>query len=337
MKDKKNIILILLVIGVVAMTVAYASLSTRLNISGTAQIASTTWNIHFDNWAVDTSDTITVGTNTQRNTAVYPTVNELTKKLDPNITKVDGLDITLNQPNDYAKYTFEIVNSGSVNASLDNFEKNLTCSSGSDCSHIEYEIKCFESNTRTGNEVTSVGSLLASGERVYCYLEVKYKNENNQNQNQAGSVQTYNKNAVTASITANWQYVQEKMYFSYVTPDGTSTMEPESAIFYLKTNIATNQSEVCGVYSGGTVCLENAGNRYSEYGTSDGNGYIVTGYSAEKKAEMEAKGATCRVTNIAVYCDEDNLTCSLDNYGNVNCSSTPHGCSVGRYGSTNCY
>ena len=90
------------------MTVAFAALSTNLRITGTTNVAQMNWNIHFQNWQLDTQNTITVGSNIQRNTAVYPTVAQLTQSLVPNVTKVEGIDVTLNQPHDYAQYKFRL-------------------------------------------------------------------------------------------------------------------------------------------------------------------------------------------------------------------------------------
>ena len=114
MNNKKNILLVVLAVGVIAMTVAFAALSTNLRISGTASVPSTSWNIHFQNWALDTNPTVTEGGITHQNTAEYPSVDELQMSLKPNVTLVEGLNITLYQPGDYAKYTFDIVNDGTI-------------------------------------------------------------------------------------------------------------------------------------------------------------------------------------------------------------------------------
>ena len=45
----KNILIAVLLVGIISMTIAYASLSQVLNINGTAQLQnrSASWNIHF--------------------------------------------------------------------------------------------------------------------------------------------------------------------------------------------------------------------------------------------------------------------------------------------------
>ena len=208
--NSKNIMLGVLAVGVIAMTVAFAALSTNLRISGTASVPSTTWNIHFQNWTLDTQSTVTVGTNTQQNTAVYPTVSQLQQSLSPNVTLVEGVNVTLYQPGDYAKYKFQIINEGSIDASLDNFTHTMTCTSGSGCDEvINYEVKCYEDNTYTGTEVTT-HSVLQSNDIVYCYLKVEYKDKTNQNSGNATMNQTYTQSALTASLSANWQWIQRQ-------------------------------------------------------------------------------------------------------------------------------
>ena len=45
----RNIILIVLAVCLIGITVAYATLSQNLNISGVANVDKTSWNIHFTN------------------------------------------------------------------------------------------------------------------------------------------------------------------------------------------------------------------------------------------------------------------------------------------------
>ena len=56
----KNILLGVLVVGVIGMTVAFAALTSRIKLNGTANVAETRWNIHFQNWRLDTQNTVTV-------------------------------------------------------------------------------------------------------------------------------------------------------------------------------------------------------------------------------------------------------------------------------------
>ena len=225
MDNKKGMLIAILGVGIVAMTVAFAALSTTLRISGTASVPSTTWNIHFQNWALDTASTVTEGGITHQNTAEYPTVAQLSQTLSPNITKVDDLDVTLYQPGDYAKYTFQIINEGSIDASLDTFTHNLTCASGNDCSHLSYTVECVDSNSN--NMLIGHPTLAKNGGLAYCTLQVKYLDQTNTNSGNAGSVQTYTQASAHASLDATWVYVQ-KLADNSGSGSGSGSQEPST-------------------------------------------------------------------------------------------------------------
>ena len=314
---KKIVLLIVLGFSILAMTIAFAALSTSLRISGTASVPNTSWNIHFRSWAVDTASTVTYGGNTHQNTAVYPSINELTQTVSvANSTKVEGLNIILYQPGDYAKYTFQIINEGTIDASLDNFQKNLTCASGEDCSHISYTVTCSDSVNGINN-LLEIGSALPSNGIAYCSLEVKYTDQTNQNSGSAGSVQTYTQSAAHATLDATWSYSQYKNYFEYQTYYGTSSSQPSSKI-YLRTNKSTGDKEVCGNFINGTVCM-----------TWSSTGYELSGgYPAAKFSEMENAGATCNSYEFNTACfDSDNdLHCGIGTNGEVYCGILNHEC-----------
>ena len=330
MKDRnKNVLLIILIVGILSITIAYASLSTKLNIQGQANIPAASWNIHFQNWALDTNNTV----NGRVNRAEYPTVGQLTQSLSPNITKIDDMIVTFNAPGDYVKYTFQIKNSGSINASLDNFEKNLTCND-EDCSMLEYKIECKDTASG-GKNVLEVGSTLLSNEVAYCSLELRYKEQTNNST--PGENQIYSQSAVSAEISADWVYVQQRKYFTYQTSSGTSTTMP-STRYYVRTNLSTGSKEVCGVFPNGTVCLVNdTHERRSEYGTrNENNNFIVIGYSEEKRAEMAAAGASCSVGSNVVNCGNSGVQCGLDKYGVVYCSEGGNLCRLTTEGNVVC-
>ena len=206
MDIKKNALLVILGVGVVAITVAFAAFSSNLIINGTASVPDVSWNIHFQNWTNNTLGTA----NGHTNTAVYPQVSQLTQSISvANSTKVEGINVTLNQPGDYVSYKFQIINEGSIDASLSNFSHNLTCASGNDCSHLSYEVECTD-NENGGNNVLVTNSTLAKdGGLAYCTLTVTYTDTINQNSGNAGSNQVYEKSAASATLDATWVYIQK--------------------------------------------------------------------------------------------------------------------------------
>ena len=339
---KKNILLGVLVVGVVAMTVAFAALATNLRISGTANTAATSWNIHFANWATDTASTVTYGGNTHQNTATYPAVNQLSTSDNSNVTKVEGVNITLGQPGDYAKYNFEIVNDGSIEASLSSFTPTIIGNTGS---ALAYTVNCYESASRSGTPITTNYVLASNGGKVYCNLEVKYKDVTNAQT--PGASQVYTQSAINATISAAWTWVQNNTgsgantgtitYYSTSATSGTTTFD-STWNFWVQESGTTK--EVCGKFNGTPVCLTPDSNgRASEFGTKDSNNnYIVTGYTATKKAEFESLGASCSVGSYSMVCIGSGIKCYVGSYGDVNCrtSDSSHTCRINRNGDVNC-
>ena len=193
----KNILLGVLIVGVISMTVAFAALTTRLNLSGTANVAALKWNIHFDGWDNVTQDTVDGHSNTAE---IDDT--QISQTLSPNITKIDNVNVTLKQPGDYIKYNFIIKNDGTIAGKLSNFTKTLTPTN----EVVGFTVNCYESNTREGTPITTNYVLPADG-TVYCYLEVQYKDQINTNT--SGSNQVYEQSAINASISADWTWVQD--------------------------------------------------------------------------------------------------------------------------------
>lgn len=104
----KNILIIVLVIGIVSMTVAYAAFTTQLTISSTAKVNNTKWEVKIDNWTQVTVSNLNGGT------------SEATVKASPSVTDtaVTGIEVTFKKPGDAVKFTFNIKNVGDIDAKL---------------------------------------------------------------------------------------------------------------------------------------------------------------------------------------------------------------------------
>ena len=106
----KVLSLVALIVAVLGLTVAFASLSQMLTINGTANVNAASWDIHFENLTSDTIDDAMVN--------AEPTLSA---------TKITGIDVTLTKPNDGATFLVDIVNGGTIDAKIDSVEISSLC------------------------------------------------------------------------------------------------------------------------------------------------------------------------------------------------------------------
>ena len=100
----RNIILVVLAVCLIGITVAYATLSQNLNISGVANVDKTSWNIHFTNVLTPKVEgQATGGKATLNSGSTVLTISE-------------G---TLSAPGDKIVYTFDVINEGDLPAEVE--------------------------------------------------------------------------------------------------------------------------------------------------------------------------------------------------------------------------
>ena len=102
----KILSLVALIVAVLGLGVAFAALSSQLTINGSAKAQAGSWNIHF----VKTLDMPTQTTGDASFTE--PTLSD---------TSILGFKATVTKPGDSVTYYFDIVNSGTVDALVDNY------------------------------------------------------------------------------------------------------------------------------------------------------------------------------------------------------------------------
>ena len=98
-RNKKLKLMALILVLVI--TLGYAALRTGLNINGTANVSSSSWNVHFENYQMSNATNITPTTE--------PTITGTT-------TKSISYEVDLEQPGDLYEFTVEVVNGGSLDA-----------------------------------------------------------------------------------------------------------------------------------------------------------------------------------------------------------------------------
>ena len=144
------VILLVLVCLIGTMSIAYAVLSTTLNINGTAQVQDASWNVHFDNVQV----------------------NPYSVEINPVITDNNKVSFSadLTTPGDFYKFTVDIVNEGSIDAMIESIAKvpELTVEQKK---YLRYEIEYVDGTSINESQ------LLKSGETKTISILFSYCND----------------------------------------------------------------------------------------------------------------------------------------------------------------
>ncbi|MDY5875866.1 MAG: hypothetical protein SPJ74_07320 [Bacilli bacterium] len=170
--SKKLLIFALILFAWSTIGVGYAYLSSNLRLAGTANIAKTSWNIHFSNIKFDEGNV--------EATTPAKIVNDTTI----------SLDVSLESPGDKYSFNVDVVNSGTIDAMLTEiFKTELT---EEQQKYIEYTIKYSD-----GNEIKEK-DLLKKDSKETLKIEIKYKDGNN-----------YAPNDINAKLSFTLNYVQD--------------------------------------------------------------------------------------------------------------------------------
>ena len=161
----RNVVLGVLAVSLIGLTVAYAQLTQRSNINGTAKSKSNTWDIHFEN----------LKSNVTGN-AVLSQDNPLT--IVSNSTTISGSVGNLSLPGDSIVYTFDIANKGTISAQLsaDPIISTPECSSNDAtgatvvCENVIYTL------TYADGSKIKTGDILEKGEKKAAKLTISLKN-----------------------------------------------------------------------------------------------------------------------------------------------------------------
>ena len=153
------ILVITLIISVIGLGIAFAAFSTTLNISGTAQVQSSSWDIEFE--GITTAGTID-------NAVINGTATEVTHPTITNSGKDIGTySVTLKSPGDSVTYNFKIHNKGDYAATV----SSVTIASGV---NLTTDTAKQQSETDTLNAIdyrlyyTSNNALVGSGDAKDC-------------------------------------------------------------------------------------------------------------------------------------------------------------------------
>ena len=147
-KDRKLLfgVLTIVIVSIFTLSIAYAALNTVLNISGNAEVASSTWNVHFDNLT---------------NISDYDA---------PVITSPTSITFNpvLNMPGDKYIFTIDVVNDGSIDAIIDSIEKKPELTA-EQAKYINYVIEYVNGDSISTKQVVGAGDFV----RIRVYVEYR--------------------------------------------------------------------------------------------------------------------------------------------------------------------
>ena len=153
LQDRKTLYLVLgiVIISVFTLSIAYAAMSTVLEIHGNSEVVASSWDIHLDNVEVKSGS---VSANT------------------PSISGTSSLsfDVELNTPGEYYEFTVDVVNDGSIDAMIDSVVKTPELTT-EQAKYIKYEI------TYENGESISTKQTLKKGTTTPIKVRVEYRKD----------------------------------------------------------------------------------------------------------------------------------------------------------------
>ena len=142
LKDRKVLygILEIALISIFTLTIAYAALNAVLTISGSAQVSSADWDVHFDNVKVTNGS-----------------VNGETPKITSPTTAT--FSTTLSMPGNFYEFTIDVVNDGTIDAMIENITKTPTLST-EQAKYLKYEITYQNGESITTKQLVEKNSFV---------------------------------------------------------------------------------------------------------------------------------------------------------------------------------
>ena len=355
-EKKKNILLAVLIVGVVSMTVAYAALSSNLNINGSASVQniSESWNIHFAHISNTANEVKTSG---------YASADS---SITVENTTVTVPEVTLKAPGDKVEYLFKVVNEGDITGYI-NVLNNVgfgTITYDKDETLTPEQKTAFQNDiqvtlTYSDGNALAYNDALDKGDETELLLTIQYINR-------ATEQVMPSKNVTFTGISASITYGQDRTSLSgngdapaapeIVQPSKKPTMAEmcpgcvfgktntkigseltsgysdsysELGNYFLGYKLNGNTVErafACGIENGEAFCLE---------GTTDGSKYsknvdILNAFFPGCNADSSGSRAECNGSSLYraraiplghVYVNGTSSSyCGVNNYGDANCN-----------------
>ena len=157
MKNRKKSTKLVLLVLLVCITLGYAALRTGLNINGTANVASSSWNVHFENYQMSNATNITPTTEPE---IIGTTTTSISYEVD------------LDEPGDLYEFSVEVVNGGSLDANISlvyKYNGSEISQSNPVPAYIDYVV-----SDENGDPIVD-NHRLNHGEREIVKVYIKYK------------------------------------------------------------------------------------------------------------------------------------------------------------------
>ncbi len=337
----KALVVVVLLIVVAGLTIAFAALSTTLNINGTAYLDAAKWGIRFENLSSPTK----IGSATTTGTA---------KIEEAKSAEISNINVNLSTPGDKVVYTVDLVNEGTINAKIDKIEKTQLTSE-------QQRYLTFKVTDQNGKEI-SQDYILSAGETRNLTITIEFikdlTKEDLPKQTSTISL-SYKLNFVQTDekVTSNSQgsdvdktyaigdeFCLENECFNVIKDNGTTvdafakqnvnTESNRQDSYANRLAFATpdetkrkpNCTTTYGCYYGYWTDDTSNHNLLSKYGNSypvnvfDSNSNLYTPLNNYKNYLKNTLGKTSVTTNLITYDELTSLGCSGNDYS---CKSAP--------------
>lgn len=145
-RKKLSLILSIILICVFSLSLAYAALSTVLNISGSADVVASNWDVHFENIQV----------NSKSVSGDSPSIVSGT---------IINFSTNLTTPGDFYEFTVDVVNGGSIDAMINSIEKNPELTT-TQAKYLNYIIEYENGSSISSNQLVKADSFVRIKVRV---------------------------------------------------------------------------------------------------------------------------------------------------------------------------
>ena len=163
-KSKKGLVILLVLLVVALMAIGYAAYTQTLYISGTANVAASSWNVLYNN--ADDGNSTPYG--------VVPTANSNVTATSASISSSDttfSFVVPLAKPGDVYEATIYPHNFGTLTAYLKSV--SLSGPTSDQAKYVSYSIK-YDGTTYTASQSGITGKSLAAGAQVPVIVRVEY-------------------------------------------------------------------------------------------------------------------------------------------------------------------